>query len=421
MSKRIIALMTLFIALAIWSCQKDEFWKEKTTNNTTDVTFRAEPGETAGNNLSFPVIWAEGRALNLREVPDDAGEVKLDGSYWFWWGSDPANPAGVCDGCTPPVMDYGRAYVQKDENNVWQAETADGSAGDVIVDWIDWGDNLESVDWYTKSKVRTEVVLYKDLLTSMTEYQMIYLEGLGIGEVHGLAADNEGNPYYGPGTQATVYSDCAQLIIQKLAVTREVIDDNQLAFDAESGWKEGEGVTDEIVYDPIFNKSVYAAGDGPGYYNAEINVKGKVIFGYTWDVKNLNDKTDPDDPLGKDPSGDYRITFNFDDRCLTEAGVEPNAFFESGITDILPQVEGEEVVLPASPDGEGGAEPKIDFDRNLTYVDVRILPGKTGQNSGNGKGGGNSDGNNPGGGNDNGNGPKDNTGGGGGNGPGGKN
>ncbi len=49
---------------------------------------------------------------------------------------------------------------------------------------------------------------------------------------------------------------------------------------------------------PDFNKRVYEEGDGPGYYNAEINVKGRIIYGYTWNVRQLNEG-----------AGDYRHHF----------------------------------------------------------------------------------------------------------------
>ena len=52
-----------------------------------------------------------------------------------------------------------------------------------------------------------------------------------------------------------------------------------------------------LVSLPIFNKAVYEALDGPGFYSAEINVKGKVIYGYTWKVRTLNQGT-----------GYYRLT-----------------------------------------------------------------------------------------------------------------
>ena len=54
--------------------------------------------------------------------------------------------------------------------------------------------------------------------------------------------------------------------------------------------------------------AVYNAGDGPGYYSAEINVKGKVIYGMLWDLKKAGDGP-----------GTYRITFSFDSVGCTAA------------------------------------------------------------------------------------------------------
>ena len=155
-------------------------------------------GETAGNNLSFPVLWAEGIP---KVVPGTPGaEPILNGVWWYQWGTNGIDPdvtpasclpdpdnldlcddgiAGVFDvGLVPglPVadnpMDLARAYLQKDQNNLWQAGSASVSEAPLNVHRIDWGDNLESVDWYTRSQVRTEVVLYQDLLGPMTEYEM---------------------------------------------------------------------------------------------------------------------------------------------------------------------------------------------------------------------------------------------------------
>ena len=81
--------------------------------------------------------------------------------------------------------------------------------------WIDWGDSLESVDWYTRSQVRTEVVLFQNLETPMLEYEMRHTSGWGIDEVHGMAASLEDEPLP-TRQQATVYSPCARLTIQKL-------------------------------------------------------------------------------------------------------------------------------------------------------------------------------------------------------------
>ena len=266
---------------------------------------------------------------------------------------------------------------------MWQAGTANWSGAPVEVSWIDWGDNLESVDWYTRSQVRTEVVLFQDLETPMVEYEMRHTSGWGIDEVHGLAATLAGEPLLGEGTRATVYSTCARLTIQKLLVDRKDPALVNAVWVPKDGWT-GAG----LVGAPIFNLPVYEGGDGPGYYSAEINVKGRVIYGYTWNVRKLNEG-----------AGDYRITFSFDDVCGT---VLLNTYFAEGVTEIMVPIE-EEILQPPiteSPDiftlsglgdleilsrktkpvvsseegsDTGGGTAVLDFANNLTYIDVRIL------------------------------------------------
>jgi len=350
-------------------------------------------GETAGNNLSFPVLWAEGV---IKTPPGTPGMIPiLTGEWWYQWGtngtdpdvvpascmpdpdeSDPVlNPTGLplCDDGVPAAVDLSleagqpiadnplplaKAYVQKDAGNLWQAGAADWSASPVAVDSIDWGDNLESVDWYTKSQVRTEVVLYQNLVTPMLQYEMRHTSGWGIDEAHGLAADLADVPMLGPGTQATVYSPCARLSIQKLLIPREDVVPTDFLWVPEHGWTEADPLGPDLVNPPIFNDAVYLGADGPGYYSAEINVKGKIIFGYTWNVRRLND----------DGAGDYRATFSFDQVC---GAATLNTFFVDGVTGImLPE---EEVVTVADEGPGGGAVGQLDFVNNLTYIDIRIL------------------------------------------------
>ena len=366
-------------------------------------------GETAGNNLSYPVIWAEGIGKTL---PGTAGMTpETNGEWWYWWGTTGTDPDIVPLSCLPDPDDQGRcndglpgqatgpepeagwvkAYIQKDLDNVWQAGSADWSAAPITVDWIDWGDNLESVDWYTKSMVRTEVVLYQDQIIPMLEYQMRHVDGWGINEVHGLAVEQVGTVMLGTGSQATVYSPCARLTIQKLLVSR---DDpasglpnpllESLVWDPVAKVWTGVG----LVNPPIFNKAVHEGGDGPGYYSAEINVKGKVIYGYTWSVRKLNDFTEN----GGDADGDYRVTFSFDESC--GPNVYLNTFFNPASegdpgTQLMVPLEEEVVTVLAEDEGgdTGGASAVIDYTNNLTYIDVRILQ-RTGGGGGNGGGNG---------------------------------
>ena len=356
--------------------------------------------EAAGNNLSFPVIWAEGVTKTVPGTPDM--QPVTGGAWWYSWGTNGTDPNVVPASCapdpdnlelcdngipgtfnvalipgTPPAdnpMPLVKAYLQKDSKNTWQAASADwsGDEAPVSVDWIDWGDNLESNDWYTRSQVRTEVVLFEDLMEETPdepgardggtepwlEYAMRHVSGWGIDEVHGMAVDENG-PVLGDGNRATIYSHCVRFTIQKLLVKRDNATLDNLVWVPGVGWTEDDATTTDLINSPIFNKAVYEGGDGPGYYSAEINVKGRIIYGYTWNVRQLNEGP-----------GDYRLTFSFDQSCGT---VALNTFFVDGVTQILLPLETEEVAASAEPVDAGGGTAVLDFDNNLTYMDVRIL------------------------------------------------
>lgn len=342
-------------------------------------TGRPKP-EGAGNNLSYPVIWAEDVPKALRGLEGMTPE--LLGKFWYWWGTNadgtpmscepnPANLAVCLDNTVPPEGAV-KAYLQQDIANTWQAGSVNAGGVRTVPEWLDWGDNLESVDWYTRSMVRTEVVLIKDVDPAMLEYQMRHLSGWGQTEMWGLSTLTDGTVEQASGTQATVYSPCARLTIQKLFVSRDdpLLDD--LVWVPRAGWVEPEGYeTDLINNTPLFNSAVHEAKDGPGYYSAEINVKGKIIYGYTWNVRRLNEG-----------AGDYRATFSFDATCPVTS---LNTFFtnELGepVTAILEPVEEEETFdfskgrIEMADEGSdtGGATPVMDYENNLTYIDIRIL------------------------------------------------
>jgi len=298
------------------------------------------PGENAikaddgfGNCLSVPVIWAEDVSLSLRGT---FGAPEFNGAFTTVMDAD-GNPVD--------------AYHQKDQYNVWQASTIVPTAP-VNVDFIDWGDNLESKAWPANSKLRVEVVLFEGLTEPATEFEMAWVSGLGIDELWGattveLAA-----------TQATVYSNNARLTIQKL-------DENpqDLTWNATLGQWEGD------ISEPFYNSAVFDSGDSPiTKYSAEINVKGKVIYGMLWDVATTGDGM-----------GTYRITFSFDD---INAPQDLNTFFDEFTQIMIP--EPEEEVTAYSPDK---AEPTggityIDTVNNLTYIDQPITRAKGGGGGG---------------------------------------
>ena len=148
--------------------------------------------EEGGNNLSLPVIWADGVEKILRGIPGEGNETS-DGDYWWFWietidGNEvemTCHPAeGDCLDPLPPEAVL--VYPQRDPNNTWQADSKlldPAEDPPVDVTFVDWGDNLEAKDWYYKSIIRTETILYQDISASpfvpMTGYEMIWLEGLG--------------------------------------------------------------------------------------------------------------------------------------------------------------------------------------------------------------------------------------------------
>ncbi len=357
-------------------CEKDAILDDE---QSEVPQYEARKPGAGVNNLSFPVIWAEGIP---KALPGTQGMAPvLNGEWWYWWG-DPL-PDGTLQACRPdadnePLCDNGdspgdgwvKAYVQKDEFNVWQAGAINGPSGGVYVDQIDWGDNLESVDWYTRSQVRTEVVLYKNVSPSMLEYQMRHIKGWGTDEVHGLAVKGP-QALEGSGLQATVYSPCARLTIQRLRVDRDDPQVGALVWDPiNKYWTEPSGSTADLINAPLFNLAAWQSQDGPGYYNAEINVKGKVIYGYTWNVRRLNEG-----------AGDYRITFSLS----TDFGGPANKTFLDN-AQIIGSAEG--VVVVTSEPGGGGV-PVLRKDLNLTYIDIRIAERSGGGGPGGGGPGGN--------------------------------
>lgn len=391
--------VSIFLLLFLAYCTKEEIVTEEVLVETIirdtlsleemlgevkPMAFNEEP--TEGNNLSFPVIWSDGFAKTLREPPTE-GEVLLNGEWWYVWGEDPAEPDSPIYSCMPnsllPTLcadgsepgdgssDVYIVFIQKVPSNVWQADNFMATEP-VNVDIVDWGDNLESIDWGVNSHVRVEIVLYENLAVPAVEYAMRHVSGWGEDEVHGLQTDMDTTVMYGPGTQATVYSHNARMVIQKLNVPHDSIPPGSLTWIPNEGWSDNNPEVD-LVNEPIFNQSVYEAGDGPGYYNAEVNVKGKVIYGYTWAVRHLNEDV-----------GDYRITFSFDE----VGGVVPlNTFFDD-LTEIYMPIE--EEVSTESEDAEGnrGGIGIIDVENNLTYMDITIKEGGGGQGGGGGHGGG---------------------------------
>jgi hypothetical protein len=225
------------------------------------------PTESYGNNLSTPAIFAEGVGVLGLPTGENTGLR----------GSSVPNLVKTYEYNDIPY------YLQRTENT-WQADWLNGAAEGEVVR-ADWSDNIVRQTWAESSVIRVETVLFKDLdpARPLKGYDMNYLFGEGIQEVWGT-----------PGTThaanlATVYSICARLTIQKL--------------DGPDGRPVGT-LYDSAIYDRFGVTGPTSA------YSAEVNVPGKIIYGYNWDLAKFDMAGIglPNEPK----SGWYRLTFSLD-------------------------------------------------------------------------------------------------------------
>jgi hypothetical protein len=220
-----------------------------------------KPGdEAAGNNLSFPVQWSES-AYSVT-LPGVEGTVTIGGE--------------VLEGFTGTAEDTTRVpclgAVQKDPLNSWRADSALVTPN--VVTSIDWGDNLESQDWKLGGVVRVETGLYDNVLAApMTRYEMCYISGSGTDEVWGLRVTGAPGAYTAvelESTEAMVYTAGARLTIQ------QILPGGSYTWDPATHTWTGTGASA-----PVFNMAAWQrTTDGPGSYGAELNVGGKIVYGF---------------------------------------------------------------------------------------------------------------------------------------------
>lgn len=345
--------------------------RERTTTRTRatiEAEIRAQKGpggghtEPVGNNLSFPVIWAEDGASIT--VPGVFGSPKLTVPYDL-----------NGDGTITAADQIGGYYqfAQKTLGNAWQAQSAAATGAPVYVSEVDWGDSLESVDMALGRPVRVELTLYKLLATtfdgeatlpaSMVGFVMEMLANPSSpDEVQGAGAllpavDLTATPAVGALTdvhlvdsgEATVYTNDGALVIQKLVGTRDAIADGDLAWDG-AKWIDADASDTVGVAAPLAGIT----------FSSELNVGGKVIFGLSqggWRPREI---------------GDYRVTFY----------VDPTANTQVDHATIRESLE-EAAVAPLAEDGDtggtgvvlSGTDAFTGVDRNLTYIDVRVVAG----------------------------------------------
>ncbi len=257
--------ITLVLAASwmIWGCSKKATSIVDSAIPQTTVSIAKAAPSVYTNCLSMPVVWAEGHGLTGEDCAHFTG---LRGTYGEETFTTPYD-ATLIDGY--PVY-------RNPSINEWQAQSVDGTTMGVIGVELDWADNMTRQTWTDKSKVRVEIVLFKVLATPLKGYNMYSLGGTQLDEVFVT------NSTTYDANMVTVYSNVARLKIEKL--------------DAQNG------VPVLTVYDsPVYEKYFV---DGPlDAYSAEINMGGKCIYGFNWNVRDVDAAV---------KSGWYRLTFNLD-------------------------------------------------------------------------------------------------------------
>lgn len=217
-----------------------------------------------GNNLSFPVVFADGYGITGAALAGTTPPYLDTATGLRPTASDVVAPFPNFDAADAVLLN-GTTYFPQQTASTWQADWLDGSGAEQEV-IVDWGDNLRSQSFKTTSVVRVETVLYQDTTVSaptdtLTGYVMALLGGSGPSESQGTsAATYESN-------LRTVYTVHPRLLIEKL---------------------DGPGGMVDASVTPIeLSVAGGFATDGSGTYGAEVNVAGKLVYGYVWMLRNL--------------------------------------------------------------------------------------------------------------------------------------
>lgn len=376
---------------------------------------------SAGNNLSFPVIFSDG------SPPGGAtgeGYTDITPEQWLFY-SDPwtdANGDGVYDQCTTgvpvgsPVPEQYICYqmadlkvwwLQERTVNKWQAfdprndATGGIDMGDVIVSAVDWGDLLESSPSLNARKIRTEVWLLRHVPETgdpLSDYLSVKDNGTAScpsgqdeclvafrmsGAVPGTeqSINEVQGTDYGPGVgnepgtgafidPASVKFDGGTPPVGYEATVystcaRLLIQPYEAgavpSWDSDSGTWTGTGVGGPVV-------NIRALDGG---YSAEVNAGGFMLYGYNWSAKGLD-------------LGTYRLTFVLDGPESAYACPDLQTYFDGNTRVFVtpaaePELPGTEaegegpeaVILPnCGLVGEG--VDCVDNEGGLSYIDVEI-------------------------------------------------
>lgn len=236
-----------------------------------------------GNNLSFPLVFADDRGLTgakLTGAWPGVGPFAALPDFDFNTGLRPLSAGTltvfpIFDGGTAVSMG-GVTYYPQATPSTWQAEWRRNAAGAEIPASVDWGDALSSRHYTASSMVRIEVALVQDDTVAtdpadtMLAYRMTRLSGYRNTEVQGT----DGTTFASTGR--TVFALNARLRIEKISDVAGTPD--TVVFDRAIYESLGEG--DEEGSHTEGSGDEGAGGGGPPLrFAAELNKAGQLIYG----------------------------------------------------------------------------------------------------------------------------------------------
>jgi hypothetical protein len=345
---------------------------------------------TLGNGMSYGCLKQETIGTT---VYDNTSCVDDNGTYQTAEqcaaAATETAPAGKCNGFSVEPI-----YWQK-SNSTWQAGYATSDTA-LPVDYIDWGDNLESKAWPVQVlRVETNTFSTRPpdeanpvVNTANLRYDMWHVFGQGTNELWGVHTNTAGTPYAYLGTvdvggTPTTYAAwpyavnvtySARLNIAKLATGTA----SCTAADPYGllPWKEAAGGT--YYWEG-------AAYTNDMAYTPELNIKGSYVYGYNWNLRSESM------PSGVTKTGWWRLTFYTTDNSINfgawTSPTDTNNTLAPPVSPLTPSPvpAATSQIVPAADTGMVFV-PQVDKANNLTYIDICITEGNAGGGQGGGKG-----------------------------------
>jgi hypothetical protein len=367
-------------------------------------------GETS-NNLSYPILELSsgdaGGTIGVASTSVTPGTFGVNFSYGcletaadaeypnkscvsstgVFYAKDSTECLALCAGQT-----IERMYWQKVPGQTWKSEV-DGVALSAEAEYVDWGDALESRTSAATSVVRVETMPFEalpslevsDPPSTMQGFDMWHVFGTGKTEMWGARVTDTEAPqhYMYDGSFAIIHTGLARLNLAKLSLGAPAAGCPSVVsvggFSPYDGIN-SDGSTSLDEPTPTWNLETQT-WDGALFtadlpYSAELNIQGKYVYGYNWNLKTFN-------AGGYEKAGWWRLTFyapDVDFTANTIIGAPPVPLSSPGLFLSATAAAEAETTAAAEAETEGRlyvARVVGDPD-HLTFIDVCINAAKGG-------------------------------------------